>query len=97
MTKQLAAFNPHVRAPAGVDSKGHPLCRCCGKPVLSFDNHAIHTKCIPKHWGKHAHGVNCSRCVEFSYKTKPPSRIKIRKGSGMKGPFGEEYSGKRGW
>ena len=64
-------FDPHdARFPAGTDDKGHALCRCCGKPVRSFDGHPIHTTCIPKHWGKHANGINCSRCVEFSYKAK---------------------------
>ena len=59
-------FDPHdARFPAGKDAKGHALCRCCGKPVYNSDGHPIHTRCIPKHWGKHAHGINCSRCVEF--------------------------------
>jgi hypothetical protein len=40
-------------------------CRCCGKSVFSYDGHPIHTSCIPKHWGKHARGVNASRCQEF--------------------------------
>lgn len=29
-------------------------CRCCGGPVGVFDGHPIHTRCIPKHWGKHS-------------------------------------------
>jgi hypothetical protein len=40
-------------------------CRCCGYGVKTFDGHPIHTRCIPKHWGKHSHGVNSSRCKEF--------------------------------
>lgn len=43
-------------------------CRCCGKPItgiLDMDGSPIHTRCIPKHWGKHAHGKNASRCHEF--------------------------------
>lgn len=45
-------------------------CRCCGKdsfrfPGEEYDEHTIHTLCIPKHWGKHSHGVNASRCKEF--------------------------------
>jgi hypothetical protein len=99
--------------PAGTDSRGHPLCRCCGKPVLSFDGHPIHTKCIPKHWGKHANGVNASRCVEFGQKSsitkrraridsqrkpkKTVTRIKLSKGGRMMGPFGAEYSGRMGY
>lgn len=39
-------------------------CRCCGKPLYFWLN-PIHTQCIPKHWGKHAHGINASRCKEF--------------------------------
>jgi len=40
-------------------------CRCCNKPVLNSDGYPIHTKCIVRHWSKHAHGVNASRCHEF--------------------------------
>ena len=51
-------------------------CRCCGKPLNPVehmvgltatikDGHPIHTRCIPKHWGKHSNGVNNSRCKEF--------------------------------
>ena len=49
-------------------------CRCCGKYVPGWyaygDNSEfnIHTKCIPKHWDKHARGVNRSRCKEFKKK-----------------------------
>lgn len=46
------------------------MCRCCGNVVLSFDGHPIHTRCIPKHWGKHSHGINASRCKEFGRKAK---------------------------
>jgi hypothetical protein len=68
-------FDQHnARFPAGKDRAGHPLCRCCGKPVLSFDGHPIHTKCIPKHWGKHAQGVNASRCLEFGQKSRIAKR-----------------------
>lgn len=45
-------------------------CRCCGKPVLPFDDHPIHTRCIPKHWGDHAKGRKARRCLEFG----PPGR-----------------------
>jgi len=52
-------------------------CRCCGKnlglerfevvfnPRTFMDDAPIHTRCIPKHWGKHAHGINATRCKEF--------------------------------
>ena len=40
-------------------------CRCCGKAVPPMDSYPIHTACIPKHWDRHAHGVNASRCREF--------------------------------
>jgi hypothetical protein len=40
-------------------------CRCCGKSVFTFDGTPLHTACIPRHWGKHARGVNASRCKEF--------------------------------
>ena len=43
-------------------------CRCCGYGVKTFDGHPIHTRCIPKHWGKHSHGINASRCKEFGGK-----------------------------
>ena len=43
------------------------VCRCCGKALeWVTDNHPIHTACIPNHWGKHAKGINASRCAEFS-------------------------------
>ena len=45
-------------------------CRCCGKPVFTGDA-PIHTRCIPKHWGRHAHGKNVSRCREFGNKEVP--------------------------
>jgi hypothetical protein len=44
------------------------ICRCCGKNLgleRFMDDAPIHTRCIPKHWGKHAHSVNASRCQEF--------------------------------
>jgi len=43
-------------------------CRCCGYGVKTFDGHPIHTRCIPKHWRKHSHGINASRCKEFGGK-----------------------------
>ena len=43
-------------------------CRCCGRTVPPMDSYPIHTRCIPKHWNKHAHGVNASRCREFGSK-----------------------------
>ena len=42
-----------------------PICRCCGKTVYASDKHPIHTKCIVKHWSKHAKGINNSRCKEY--------------------------------
>jgi hypothetical protein len=44
------------------------ICRCCGKNLgleRFMDDAPIHTRCIPKHWGKHSHNVNASRCQEF--------------------------------
>jgi len=43
-------------------------CRCCGKAVPPVDSYPIHTACIPKHWDRHAHGVNAGRCQEFGSK-----------------------------
>ena len=55
-------------------------CRCCDKSVYNwYDDYPIHTKCIPKHWGKHAHGINCSRCKEFAYKAKKTTRRPIHR------------------
>jgi len=51
-------------------------CRCCGKPVYNTDGYPIHTKCIPTHWGKHAHGINTSRCKEFGHKAKKNPGLK---------------------
>ncbi len=51
--------------------KVNTVCRCCGKNLgleRFMDNHPIHTRCIPKHWSKHSHGVNASRCKEFGGK-----------------------------
>lgn len=49
--------------------QGAKICRCCGKPILglleAMDPYEIHTKCIPRHWGKHAHGTGAGRCREF--------------------------------
>lgn len=47
--------------------KAEARCRCCGKAlgILERDGAPIHTKCIPNHWGKHAHQVNSSKCHEF--------------------------------
>ena len=47
------------------------VCRCCGKNLgleRFIDTAPIHTRCIPKHWGKHSHGINASRCAEFGNK-----------------------------
>lgn len=52
------------------------LCRCCGKPVYNTDGYPIHTKCIPTHWGKHAHGINASKCKEFGHKAKKNPGLK---------------------
>ena len=46
-------------------------CRCCGKAVPPVDSYPIHTACIPKHWDRHAHGVNAGRCQEFGSKRIP--------------------------
>lgn len=54
-------------------------CRCCGGPVYNSDQYPIHTRCIPKHWDKHAKGINASRCKEFGKKAKPKNK-KARKG-----------------
>jgi hypothetical protein len=43
-------------------------CRCCGRTVPPMDSYPIHTACIPRHWDRHAHGVNASRCREFGSK-----------------------------
>ena len=45
-------------------------CRCCGRTVPPMDSYPIHTACIPKHWNKHANGVNASRCREFGREAK---------------------------
>lgn len=48
--------------------KPRTYCRCCGNAILGLleqDGYPIHTRCIPKHWGKHATGINASRCKEF--------------------------------
>jgi len=58
------------RVPLVRSNPGQVLCRCCGKPVYNTDGHPIHTKCIPKHWGKHAKGINASRCKEFGRKSR---------------------------
>ena len=50
-----------------------PLCRCCGGTLGILDGITdavregvgIHTRCIPKHWGKHDKGINSKRCREF--------------------------------
>jgi len=47
-----------------------PTCRCCGKTVYASDREPIHTKCIKKHWSKHAKGINNSRCKEYKNGTK---------------------------
>ena len=57
-------------ARGSTDALGSNPCRCCGKHVWWSDT-PIHTRCIPKHWGKHAKGVNASRCQEFNYQPSP--------------------------
>ena len=42
------------------------LCRCCGHPVYASDQAPIHTRCIVRHWTKHAKGKHARRCREFS-------------------------------
>ena len=39
-------------------------CRCCAHMIWDYEA-PICTRCIPKHWGKHAKGINASRCHEF--------------------------------
>jgi len=44
------------------------VCRCCNKNLgleRFLDDAPIHTRCIPKHWGKHSKGLNVSKCKEF--------------------------------
>jgi hypothetical protein len=43
-------------------------CRCCNNQVFNTDKYPIHTKCIVKHWDKHAKGISNSRCYEFKNK-----------------------------
>jgi len=50
-----------------------PTCRCCGRELTGYaalqarqDGAGIHTRCITRHWGRHSHGVNVSRCREFA-------------------------------
>jgi len=50
-----------------------PTCRCCGRDLTGYaalqaiqDGAGIHTRCITRHWGRHAHGANVGRCREFS-------------------------------
>ena len=68
-------FTTHIVHGQGNPAEGYDACRCCGGDVPvwlrgSHDINNIHTKCIPKHWGFHAHGRNASRCKEFG-KKKP--------------------------
>lgn len=43
------------------------ICRCCGlEGLITPDAHPICTRCIPRHWDKHAHGKNASKCREYS-------------------------------
>ena len=50
-----------------------PPCRCCGGTLGIMDGITdavrdgvgIHTRCIPKHGGKHMHGRNAARCREY--------------------------------
>jgi len=44
------------------------VCRCCGKPVYSSDGAPIHTRCIVRHWQRHAKGKHTRRCREFGNK-----------------------------
>ena len=47
------------------------VCRCCGKPVYSSDGAPVHTRCIVRHWQRHAKGKNVRRCREFGNKEVP--------------------------
>lgn len=65
-------------------------CRCCGKPVtglLEQDSAPIHTKCIAKHWSRHAYAVNASRCREFKHR-----KLHLDKATGATvwGPVGDK-------
>ena len=50
-----------------------PPCRCCGGMLGILDGISdavlegvgIHTRCIPKHWGKHSKNINAAKCHEF--------------------------------
>lgn len=57
------------------------LCRCCGENLRTFfervDRSPIHTRCIPKHWGKHGKGINASRCKEFGKGSICPERSRL--------------------
>jgi len=57
------------------------ICRCCGAGVAPLTDHPIHTKCIPKHWDKHARGQFASRCREFGPGPKPKCEASASNGS----------------
>jgi len=45
------------------------VCRCCGKVIyITLDMAPIHTRCIVRHWQRHAKGKNLRRCREFGKK-----------------------------
>jgi hypothetical protein len=79
--------------------EGKSICRCCGKPLSPgemimdaasgrFDKISIHTRCIPKHWGKHAKGINASKCVELAAKFAKKKTVNKRRVS----PFSRSMS-----
>lgn len=55
-------------------TRGWLDCRCCSRPVPPMDAYPIHTRCIVKHWARHAHYVNASRCREFGGEREPFKR-----------------------
>ena len=61
----LKSMNAEVKVIVIVD------CDCCGKTLITSDNCALHTKCIPRHWSKHSKGINNSRCKEFKHYVDP--------------------------
>ena len=69
------------------------LCRCCGREVHSSDNFPIHTRCIVRHWGNHAHGKSASRCQEFKPSAKAARAVQRRQAE--QDAFSAYYLGSR--
>jgi hypothetical protein len=63
-----------------------PPCRCCGKALGILDGISeavregagIHTRCIPKHNGKHTHGINAARCQDTQNKERLARLSRLR-------------------